>query len=84
MVIGHTVAENNRITMRFGGRVILIDTGMLGGAFYLGGRASALEIKDGRFAAIYEDGREQLPIPLITQGDRSSTLPGVPLSSASR
>ena len=72
MVIGHTVAANNRITTRFGGRVVQIDTGMLGGTIYPGGRASALEIKDGRFEAIYEDGREQLPIRLITRNESPS------------
>ena len=72
MVIGHTVAANSRITTRFGGRVVQIDTGMLGGTFYPGGRASALEIKDGRFEAIYEDGREQLPIRLITRNESPS------------
>jgi hypothetical protein len=69
IVIGHTVAPNGRITTRLDGRVIQIDTGMLGGAFYPGGRPSALEIKDGRFAAIYEDGREPLPIRLITRNE---------------
>jgi hypothetical protein len=67
IVIGHTVAANGRIATRFGGRVVQIDTGMLGGTFYPGGRASALEILDGRFVAIYEDSREQLPIRLITR-----------------
>jgi len=66
IVVGHTVTPNNRITARFGGRVVQIDTGMLGEAFFPGGRASALEIQDGRFVAIYEDGREQLPVRLIT------------------
>jgi hypothetical protein len=72
MVIGHTVPATNRITTRFGGRVVQIDTGMLGGTIYPGGRASALEIKDGRFEAIYEDGREPLPIRLITRNESSS------------
>ena len=73
IVVGHTVAANGRIATRFGGRVVQIDTGMLGGTFYPGGRASALEIRDGSFVAIYEDGREQLPIRLIT----SNTLPEI-------
>jgi hypothetical protein len=72
IVIGHTVSPNGRIATRFGGRVVQIDTGMLGGAFYPGGRASALEIQDGRFVAIYEDGREQLPIRLITRNETAS------------
>ena len=74
IVVGHSVAANGRITTRFGGRVVQIDTGMLGGTFYPGGRASALEIQDGRFVAIYEDGREQLPVRLITRNDHPSDL----------
>ena len=58
IVTGHTVTENGRVTPRFGGRVVQIDTGMLGGTFYPAGRAAALEIRDGRFTAIYEDKRE--------------------------
>jgi hypothetical protein len=73
LVIGHTVSPNGRIATRFDGRVVQIDTGMLGGTFYPGGRASALEIQDGRFVAIYEDGREQLPIRLITRNDTPSS-----------
>lgn len=74
IVVGHSVAANARIATRFGGRVVQIDTGMLGGTFYPGGRASALEIQDNRFVAIYEDGREQLPVRLITRNDNSSDL----------
>ncbi len=54
-VIGHTVAPNGRIAARFGGRVLQVDTGMLGGSFFPGGRASALEIRGGEFTAIYAD-----------------------------
>ena len=53
MVLGHTVLPRFTITARFDHRVFLIDTGML--KSYYGGRASALEIKDGRFAAYYSD-----------------------------
>jgi hypothetical protein len=62
IVVGHTVAPDNRIRVRAGGRVIQIDTGMLGGEFYPGGRASALEIHGGKFTAIYEGSR----VPLET------------------
>jgi hypothetical protein len=61
IVIGHTVSASGRLTPRFGGRVIQLDTGMLGGTFYPSGRAAALEIRDGRFTAIYEDRRDELP-----------------------
>jgi hypothetical protein len=58
LVLGHSVMANGRIGQRFGGRVVLIDTGMLSSHFH--GRASALEIRDGRLGAIYEDGNGQL------------------------
>ena len=58
IVVGHTVAPNLQIRTRYDGRVVQIDTGMLGGTFYPGGRASALEIKDGIFTAI-ADGKRQ-------------------------
>jgi hypothetical protein len=60
IVIGHT-PTSPRITSRFGGRVILIDTGMLGGKWYIGGTPSALEILGDSVTAIYEHGRTPLP-----------------------
>jgi hypothetical protein len=56
MVVGHTVMRDGRLTMRFGGKVFLIDTGM-NPKYVSGGRPSALEIADGVFTAIYPDGR---------------------------
>jgi hypothetical protein len=58
-VVGHSIPGTMRITPRFSAAVFLIDTGMSSG-FYPGGRASALEIRDGRFTAIYADGRTTL------------------------
>ena len=67
IVVGHTVPEDFRITRRFDGRVIQIDTGMLGGTFYPGGMPSALEIRGDTLTAIYQSGRERLsaaaPVP---------------------
>jgi hypothetical protein len=60
IVVGHSVAAGGRVTPRFGGRVVQLDTGMLDGSFFPGGRASALEIRDARVTAIYEDRREEL------------------------
>jgi hypothetical protein len=57
VVIGHTPIPSAQITTRFGGRVVMIDTGMLGGEFFKPGAASALETRDGALAAIYADGR---------------------------
>lgn len=58
MVVGHTVQSSSRITSRFGGRVYLIDTGMLESVY--GGTAAALEISDGTVTAIYPDERQIL------------------------
>ena len=59
MVGGHTVQGGGHIQARFGGRVFLIDTGMLSDV-YEDGRPSALVISDGAFTAIYPDGSEEL------------------------
>jgi hypothetical protein len=61
IVIGHTTVLPGRITTRFGGRVIQIDTGMLDGEFYPQGVAAALEWQGNALTAIYEDRREALP-----------------------
>jgi calcineurin-like phosphoesterase family protein len=61
IVVGHTVAATGRITTRFDGRVIQIDTGMQP-AYVQGGRASALEIKGGETTAIYVDRRDAVAI----------------------
>jgi hypothetical protein len=60
LVVGHTVQKAAHIRCRFGGKVFLIDTGMLS-TYWRGGRASALEIRAGRkFTAEYLDGQEVL------------------------
>jgi hypothetical protein len=59
IVLGHTPQlPEARIRTRFGGLVVLIDTGML--TSYYKGRPSALELQDGRLTAIYGSGREPL------------------------
>jgi hypothetical protein len=58
-VNGHTVQDEGRIEVRFGGRVFLIDTGMLS-SVYTGGQPSALVIEDGVFTAIYTDGSSEV------------------------
>ena len=45
------------------GRVIAIDSGMLGGTMFPNGVPSALEILDGKFTAIYEGKRDVLITP---------------------
>lgn len=59
MVVGHTVVKNRTVTSRFGGRVLMIDTGMLS-EHYKGGRASALEIDGDTVTAIYLEERFRL------------------------
>ena len=59
MVIGHTVIPGGRIRVRFGGKLVQIDTGMQP-TYVPGGRASALEIRGEKFTAIYQDRRDVL------------------------
>jgi len=59
IVTGHTPQLPGAIRPRFGGRVFLIDTGMLS-TYYKGGRPSALEIIGAQVTAIYPDAREPL------------------------
>jgi len=51
IVAGHTVRPKAVINQRFDNRVFLIDTGMLKSVY--NGKASALEIQEGRFTACY-------------------------------
>lgn len=60
-VTGHTPQQNRSINTRFGGRAVLIDTGML--ANYYKGRPAALEIVGDQLTAIYEAER----VPLTPQ-----------------
>lgn len=62
IVVGHTVTPAGRVVARFDGRVFTIDTGM-NPDYVKNGRASALEIRDNVFTAIYTDTREILPGP---------------------
>ena len=62
IVAGHTVRPKYDVAARFDKRVFLIDTGMLKKQY--GGRASALEIQNGRFTAYYADqGPQVLRVP---------------------
>src|SRR5262245_48802321 len=51
-VVGHTPQAGGQIVSRFNGKVYLIDTGMLS-TYFKGGRASALNIQDGKVSFIY-------------------------------
>jgi hypothetical protein len=57
-VTGHTPQAGRSITVRFGGRAVLIDTGMLTSVYK--GRASALEIDGDKLTAYYEDSKTTL------------------------
>ena len=59
-VIGHTPVLPGRIVTRFGGRVVQIDGGMLGGEFFPKGNPVALEIRGTEMTAIYLDRRERV------------------------
>ena len=62
IVVGHTVESKADITPRFESRVFLLDTGMLNEEY--GGRATALDIQNGRFTAHYANGEPKaLPAP---------------------
>ncbi len=52
-VTAHTPQPTGQITTRFGNTLYLIDTGMLNGKFYPGGRPSALEIDGDKVTPIY-------------------------------
>jgi hypothetical protein len=79
IVVGHTVATTGRITSRFDGRVIQIDTGMQP-AYAQGGRASALEIARGEITAIYVDRRDPVTPPKrqSASGAAAPQLPAPP------
>jgi len=51
-VVGHTPQTGGKIVSRFNDKVYLIDTGMLS-TYFKGGRASALNIQDGKISFIY-------------------------------
>jgi len=73
MVVGHTPQRNGRIQTRFGGRVILIDTGMLA-SVYEGGRPSALEIRGDELVAVYPEGREPITAQIFDGAAPGETM----------
>ncbi len=81
-VVGHTPQPDRSVRSRFGGKVFLIDTGMLS-TYYKGGQASALEISGGKFTAIYHDRRNVLlEAGGATSPARSSAAPRHPSGGA--
>jgi hypothetical protein len=61
LVIGHTVTPTRRVTSRFGGRVLMLDTGMLAAAYQ--GRPAALVLEGGRVDVAYPDQPGELSAP---------------------
>lgn len=57
-VTGHTPQVGRAINVRYGGRAVLIDTGMLASVYK--GRPAALEIDGDTLTAYYEDGKTKL------------------------
>ena len=57
MVMGHTTEREGKIRARFGGKAVLIDTGLSTG---YGHHLAALEIKGDKLTALYPDGRVEL------------------------
>lgn len=60
IVVGHTASTPGRIRTMQDGRVIAIDSGMLGGTMFPDGVPSALEIEGGKFTAVYQGKRDVL------------------------
>jgi hypothetical protein len=58
IVVGHTVTPTRKITARYDGRVVVIDTGMLTRTY--NGTPAALELTNGTLKAIYPTGEEAL------------------------
>lgn len=63
-VVGHSPQLPGEVRVRFNGRIVLIDTGILN-TYYKGGVLSALEIEAGKMTAIYSDRRVAL-LPAAT------------------
>jgi hypothetical protein len=62
LVIGHTVTSNNRVTSRFGGKVLRLDTGMNRQVY--GGYSAALTFEDDAIQVVYPDeGLVAEPLP---------------------
>jgi hypothetical protein len=62
VIVGHTVTSTSKITALHGGRVIALDTGMLGDPYYPGGVPAALVISGDSYTAVYEGRTEPLTV----------------------
>ena len=73
LVVAHTITDSRRISVRCGGRVFLLDTGMVFEPTNQG-RASALEIQNGQFTAHYSNGEQM--VLLRREGGGKVPAPG--------
>jgi hypothetical protein len=76
IVVGHTPTTDRRIAPRFGGRVMVIDTGML--KWFFRGTPAALEFSGDTITAIYPDESVRL------SGAPATPAPGTPSHSRPR
>jgi len=77
-VSGHSVQLPGAIRVRAGGRVLLIDTGMLGPPTYPGGQPVALELRGARLGTIAVDGT-RTPLDVETRASaRADDRPPAP------
>lgn len=81
IVVGHTVSQDGTVKVRFGGKVLTIDTGMQA-AYVPGGTATAVELVGDTFTAIDEKGRKAAlgpvpppPAPATAPGSGASRIP---------
>ncbi|RKG67490.1 metallophosphatase [Corallococcus sp. CA054B] len=68
MVMGHTPSKDGRLSIRFGGRVIVIDTGL---STHYGRHLAALELRGDRLTALYPEGR----VPLLVTPKATTPTP---------
>ena len=62
LVVGHTPTRDHRVNARFGGALLLADTGML--ESYYGGQPAALVFENGSVSVLYpEAGESAAPVP---------------------
>jgi hypothetical protein len=80
IVVGHTPQPGGRIRSRFGGKIFLIDTGMLS-TYYPQGKASALEIVGNtKFTAQYMD-QETVLLDQSRAGSSDRRPAGIPMAA---
>ncbi len=58
ILVGHTVTTDHKVHARYGGRVVVMDTGMLRSVYE--GTPSAVEVSGTLVTAVYPDGEERL------------------------